>query len=95
MWMYSQVWEKGVLLRAHAQASLPPEGYSIEFIQGMGRGVEKVVETEKGRERVSGGVEADHEHVERGARREGKGRQDRLGSKKAREQGRGGGLLSL
>lgn len=32
----------------------------------MGRGVEKVVDTEKGRERVSGGVEADHEHVERG-----------------------------
>jgi hypothetical protein len=36
----------------------------IEFIQGIERGVERVVETEKGRERVGGEVEASHEHVE-------------------------------
>ena len=42
---------------AHAEASLPPERpdtilkYRIEFIQGMGRGVKRVVEAEKGRER--------------------------------------------
>ena len=49
----------GVPLQAHAAASLPPEGpatmtmaqYRIEFIQGMGRGVERVVEADKGRER--------------------------------------------
>lgn len=38
---------------AHAGASLLPEEpatqwYSIEFTQGMGRGVERVVEAEKG-----------------------------------------------
>ena len=47
--------------RAHAKASLPPGGpamavntmvqYRIEFIQGMGQGVKRVVEAEKGRER--------------------------------------------
>ena len=46
---------KGVPQWAHAKASLPPEGpatgrYRIEFIQGMGRGVKRVVEAEKGRE---------------------------------------------
>jgi hypothetical protein len=48
---------KGVPQWAHAEASLPTEGpatqrYSIEeFIQGMGRGVERAVEAEKGREK--------------------------------------------
>jgi hypothetical protein len=42
--------------------------YRIEFIQGIEKGFEKVVETEKGREREreGRGVEADHEHMERG-----------------------------
>ena len=47
---------RGVSQQAHAKASLPPEGpatgqYRIEFFQGMGRGVKRVVEAEKGRER--------------------------------------------
>ena len=53
--------------------------YRIEFIQGMGRGVKRVVEAEKGREGEGEGreVEAGHGHiggggvgnVERGGRR--------------------------
>jgi len=44
---------KRVPLWAYAEASLPPAApvtgwYRIKFIQGMGRGVERVVETEKG-----------------------------------------------
>lgn len=38
--------------------------YRIEFIQDMEKGVERLVETEKGTERV----EAGHEHVEGGRR---------------------------
>ena len=38
-------------LPLHAEASLPPLWYRIEFIQGMGRGVETVVKTERERER--------------------------------------------
>jgi hypothetical protein len=50
---------KGMSPRAHDEASLPPEGsatrrYSIEFIQGIGRGVKRVVEADKGRERGRG-----------------------------------------
>jgi hypothetical protein len=55
------VWGKRELRWAHAKASLPPGGpamavntmvqYRIEFIQGMGQGVKRVVEAEKGRER--------------------------------------------
>jgi hypothetical protein len=45
--------------RDHAKTSFPPEGpakrwyskYSIELIQGIGRGVKRVVEAERGRER--------------------------------------------
>ena len=40
--------------------------YRIEFIQGMERGVKRVVEAEKGRERAekrSREIEAGHEHV--------------------------------
>lgn len=44
--MCSQVWGKGLPLRTHAEASLTPE-----FIQGMGMGVERAVETERDRER--------------------------------------------
>ena len=41
---------------AHVQASLPPRDqthvqYRIEFIQDMGRGVKRVVEAEKDREK--------------------------------------------
>ena len=52
------MWRKGVSLQAHAEAPLPHERpavpwYSLgHFIQGMGRGVERVVESEKGREGV-------------------------------------------
>ena len=47
---------RGCLSGSHAKASLPPEGpatqgYSIEFIQDMGRGAKRVVEAEKGRKR--------------------------------------------
>jgi hypothetical protein len=52
----------------------------------MGRGVESVVETEKGRERS--GVEAGHEHVERegegNGERQGAGARRQSRSKKAR-----------
>jgi hypothetical protein len=53
----SQVWGKGLSQQALAKAPLPSEGpatqrYSIEeFIQGMGAGVKRVVEAEKGKER--------------------------------------------
>ena len=56
LWGCGGVWGKGRSQWAHAQASLSSEGlatgqYSIEqFIQGMGRGVKRVVEAEKGRE---------------------------------------------
>jgi hypothetical protein len=39
----------GISQRARAKASLTPEG--PEFIQGMGKGVKRVTEAEKGRER--------------------------------------------
>ena len=57
--------------------------YRIEFIQGMGKGVEGV-ETEKGRERErdSRRLEACHEHVEKEARRMG-----RDGSRSKEKQG--------
>jgi hypothetical protein len=55
--MYGEVWGKGVPCQAYTEASLPPEGlatrwYSIriEFIQGMGRSVKRVIEAERGRE---------------------------------------------
>jgi hypothetical protein len=48
-----EVWGKGVSQQAHAEASLHPEGpatgwYRIEFIEGMGRGVKRVVDAEGG-----------------------------------------------
>ena len=58
-------------LYAHAEASFSlrdqPHDWDsirIEFIQGMRRGVEEV-DTEKGSERQSRGIEASHEHMER------------------------------
>ena len=42
--------------------------YRIEFIQGMGRGVRRVVEAENGREKQRRRIETGHEHVERGGR---------------------------
>ena len=51
----------------------------------MGRGVKRVVEAEKGRERKSREVEAGHEHVERGGREWGRKR-GRGEPKRAREQ---------
>jgi hypothetical protein len=56
--MCGEVWGKGLPRWPHAEASLPPERpdtilkYRIDFIQGMWRGVKRVVEAEKGRERV-------------------------------------------
>jgi len=50
--------EMGCFLRPMLRHPFPRETshmtveYRIEFIQGMGRGVEGVVEAEKGRERV-------------------------------------------
>ena len=38
--------------------------YRIEFIQGMGREVKRVVEAEKGKEKERE-VEAGHDHMER------------------------------
>jgi hypothetical protein len=59
----------------------------------MGRGVERVIETEKGMGGRQGGVEANHEHVERevagrGGRGIGRGGRS-LGNKgkRAREEG--------
>jgi hypothetical protein len=68
--------------------------YRIEFIQDMGRGVERVVETEKG----GGGarIEACHEHRKGGGGgmgREGKGQEDRAGSNK--EEGERRGQIAL
>ena len=50
---------RGCLSWQHAKASLLPEGPAtqwnrIEFIQGMGSGVKRVVEAEKDRERERG-----------------------------------------
>jgi hypothetical protein len=49
-----KVWRKGVPRRAHVKDSLPPRAatqHRIEFIYGMGRGVKRVPEAEKGREK--------------------------------------------
>jgi hypothetical protein len=66
--------------------------YRIEFIQVMGRGVERIVETEKSREREreSRGVEVGHEHVERAGRgmeREVQQEEEDRGIAKKRERG--------
>jgi hypothetical protein len=58
----------------------------IEFIQGMGRGVKRVVEAERGRQR-KGGIEVGHDHVE-GGYRAGAGREEQE-VKRAREGGGG------
>jgi hypothetical protein len=62
-WGCDKIWGEGVSRWAHAKASLPPEGpdtmyykytmvqYRIGFIQGMERGVKRVVEAENGRKR--------------------------------------------
>jgi hypothetical protein len=48
-----EVWWEGVPQQDHVEASLPHEGPAtgLKFIQGMGRGIKRVVEAEKGRER--------------------------------------------
>jgi hypothetical protein len=66
--------------------------YRIEFIQGIGRGVERVVGTEKGRKRETEterqrqcrGVEVSHEHVKGNGGR-GSGMRGQSENKKARE----------
>ena len=67
------VWGKGVPLWAHAEASLPPplEGpdtgrYSIEFIQGMGRGIGKRGERERGGEGKRPNAHASERYLRRG-----------------------------
>ena len=53
--MCGEVWGKMMSQWAYAKTSLPPERpttlvwYRIEFIQGMGRGIKRVVEAEKDR----------------------------------------------
>ena len=55
----------------------------------MGRGVERIVETEKGSERGRG-VETSHEHVEREGRREwgerGEGNGERVGARRQEQE---------
>jgi len=60
----------------------------IEFIQGMGRGVEGI-EKEKGRER--GGVEAGHVHMDSEGGDGGEGEQEQEDRVRARKRERGGG----
>jgi hypothetical protein len=68
-----------------------PQGlYSIEFMQGMGRGVKRVVETEKGAGVGVGGrnrgVKAGHEHEESGGRGQ-RTEQDQEGKSKREQRG--------
>lgn len=60
------MWGKGCLHGPMLRHPFPVrDQYRIEFIQDMGRGVERVVETEKG---GGGGVQTSKEHEERGGR---------------------------
>ena len=63
-------------------------GYRIEFIQGMGKGVKRVVEAEKGRERKRESIEAKPAMTtwrwEEGVVREGE--QERAREQEARRQ---------
>jgi hypothetical protein len=77
---------KVVPLWANAEVVLPPEGpatewYRIEFIQGMGRRVKRVVERKKCREKegererqrdrqIDRQTESSHEHVKREGERD-------------------------
>jgi len=89
---------KGVPLWADAEASFPPEGpvtgqYRIEFFKAWGgESREKVVETQKGRERGGGGEGKEEESpamgmgLERGGRGMGEGKEQQQ-EERAREGG--------
>ena len=75
---------RGCLSRPMPRHPFPlrDQPHRTEFIQGIGRGVKRVVEAEKGRREVVAG----HGHVERGGRKEPK----RAGGKQEQAKGKRG-----